>query len=188
MATFPVDRPGKLAPSTTSLKHFSTTSSDRVLRWVLDLDTLPFLSMENFSKTVPAKGGVRDLAMAVQASIAAWCDCKPFEMSSDEMPPMTVSSGSEPSAAWAGAGVGSGEGAATSGSAQEGGYGGQTVNREGDNRNAMVTSRVPQDVGDGSDDDVVARQIREAAMNERDPVLREKLWQEYRNYKRALDR
>jgi len=41
----------------------------------------------------------------------------------------------------------------------------------------------PEDIPSGSDDDVVARQIREAAMNEADPVLREKLWQEYRKYK-----
>lgn len=45
--------------------------------------------------------------------------------------------------------------------------------------------RIPPDVGDGSDDDVVARQLREAAMKEEDPELREKLWQEYRDYKKA---
>ena len=38
-------------------------------------------------------------------------------------------------------------------------------------------------MGDGSDDDIVARQLREAAMSEDDPELREKLWQEYRDYK-----
>lgn len=43
--------------------------------------------------------------------------------------------------------------------------------------------RIPEDVGSGEDDDVVARQIREAALNEDDPVLREKLWEEYRRYK-----
>lgn len=43
--------------------------------------------------------------------------------------------------------------------------------------------RVPPDVGDGDDDDIVARQLREAAMQEEDPVLREKLWDEYRSYK-----
>lgn len=41
----------------------------------------------------------------------------------------------------------------------------------------------PPDVGDGRDDDVVARQIREAAMKEEDPAIREKLWDEYRRYK-----
>ena len=37
---------------------------------------------------------------------------------------------------------------------------------------------------DGSDDDIVARQLREAAQQETDPVLKEKLWQEYEAYKR----
>lgn len=39
---------------------------------------------------------------------------------------------------------------------------------------------IPEDIGDGRNDDIVLRQIREAAMNEQDPVLREKLWDEYR--------
>lgn len=39
---------------------------------------------------------------------------------------------------------------------------------------------------DGSDDDIVARQLREAANRETDPVLREKLWEEYRKYKGGL--
>jgi hypothetical protein len=43
--------------------------------------------------------------------------------------------------------------------------------------------RAPADVGDGSDDDIVARQLREAAMSEEDPELRERLWDEYRKYK-----
>jgi hypothetical protein len=33
------------------------------------------------------------------------------------------------------------------------------------------------------DDDIIARQLREAAMRETDPELREKLWAEYRRYK-----
>ncbi len=45
---------------------------------------------------------------------------------------------------------------------------------------------VPEDVGDGSDDDIVAGQLREAAIAEEDPELREKLWQEYRDYKASL--
>jgi hypothetical protein len=45
---------------------------------------------------------------------------------------------------------------------------------------------VPADVGDGADDDIVARQLREAAMTEEDPELREKLWDEYRRYKASL--
>ena len=43
--------------------------------------------------------------------------------------------------------------------------------------------RIPPDIPSGNDDDIVARQLREAAMNEEDPGLREKLWEEYRKYK-----
>jgi hypothetical protein len=44
---------------------------------------------------------------------------------------------------------------------------------------------IPSDIPDGRDDDIVARQIREAAMKETDPELREALWEEYRRYKRG---
>ncbi|MGB0721907.1 MAG: hypothetical protein ACPGU7_05865 [Gammaproteobacteria bacterium] len=42
---------------------------------------------------------------------------------------------------------------------------------------------IPADIPDGSDDDVVARQLREAAEKEKDPELRKRLWEEYRRYK-----
>jgi hypothetical protein len=45
----------------------------------------------------------------------------------------------------------------------------------------------PADIPDGSDDDVVARQLREAAEKETDPELKAKLWEEYRRYKRGTD-
>jgi len=44
---------------------------------------------------------------------------------------------------------------------------------------------VPADIPDGRDDDIVARQLREAAMKETDPELRERLWEEYRQYKQG---
>lgn len=47
---------------------------------------------------------------------------------------------------------------------------------------AVETFSPPEDIPSGRDDDVVARQLREAAMNEADPELREALWDEYRNY------
>jgi hypothetical protein len=37
----------------------------------------------------------------------------------------------------------------------------------------------------GSDDGVIARQLREAAEKETDPILKEKLWNEYKKYKQA---
>jgi hypothetical protein len=47
----------------------------------------------------------------------------------------------------------------------------------------MAVAAVPPDIPRGNDDDVVARQLREAAVQEPDPVLRAKLWNEYRKYK-----
>jgi hypothetical protein len=47
------------------------------------------------------------------------------------------------------------------------------------------TAATPPDVGDGNDDDIVARQIRKAAESESDPELRRKLWEEYRKYKQG---
>ncbi len=45
---------------------------------------------------------------------------------------------------------------------------------------------VPNDIQNARDDDIVARQLREAATRESDPVLREKLWDEYRKYKKGI--
>ena len=60
-------------------------------------------------------------------------------------------------------------------------------NRQGDYQNRTGgNDNIPADISDGSDDDIVARQLREAAMQEQDPVLREKLWDEYRKYKEGV--
>jgi len=47
-----------------------------------------------------------------------------------------------------------------------------------------IVNAPPDDIPSGDNDDVVARQIREAAMTEQDPELREALWEEYRKYKK----
>jgi hypothetical protein len=54
---------------------------------------------------------------------------------------------------------------------------------EGDIPQQAASFPAPADIPTGDDDDVVARQLREAAMREPDPQLREKLWDEYRKYK-----
>ena len=46
-------------------------------------------------------------------------------------------------------------------------------------------SKVPENIPDARDDDIIARQLREAAMQEEDEELREKLWEEYRRYKKG---
>jgi len=45
-----------------------------------------------------------------------------------------------------------------------------------------------EDIPDGRDDDIVARQLREAAERETDPELKAKLWEEYRDYKKSASR
>ncbi len=54
---------------------------------------------------------------------------------------------------------------------------------DGSAGSSSTAGGIPEDISDGSDDDIVARQIREAAQKEKDPVLKEKLWDEYRKYK-----
>lgn len=48
---------------------------------------------------------------------------------------------------------------------------------------AEGSNRHPKNRYNPKNDDIVARQIREAAESEKDPELREKLWKEYENYK-----
>lgn len=42
---------------------------------------------------------------------------------------------------------------------------------------------IPEDIPLGNDDDIVAQQIREAALNEPDPEIAARLWEDYRKYK-----
>ncbi|MGD8770655.1 MAG: hypothetical protein PVJ06_11500, partial [Desulfobacterales bacterium] len=44
----------------------------------------------------------------------------------------------------------------------------------------------PKNRYDPKDDDIVARQLREAAEEETDPELRKKLWKEYEHYKKNI--
>lgn len=45
-----------------------------------------------------------------------------------------------------------------------------------------IQARLPEDIPDNVGDDIVARQLYEAALAEDDPELRERLWEEYRKY------
>jgi hypothetical protein len=55
--------------------------------------------------------------------------------------------------------------------------------RKGDYEHDTVVASIPPDIPRGDEEDVVARQLREAALQETDPELRQKLWDEYRRYK-----
>ena len=56
-------------------------------------------------------------------------------------------------------------------------------NRTVPNTKSSSQADIPKDIPDAKDDDIVARQLRDAAMREEDAVLKEKLWDEYRKYK-----
>ncbi|MEE2982624.1 MAG: hypothetical protein VX929_04955 [Pseudomonadota bacterium] len=60
------------------------------------------------------------------------------------------------------------------------------VGETGGGRQHIAAAAPPPNISDGRDDDIVARQLREAATKEADPILREKLWEEYRKYKAGL--
>ena len=49
-----------------------------------------------------------------------------------------------------------------------------------------IAQRTPDDIEVLVDDDIIAKQLREAALVEEDPELRERLWEEYRKY-RGID-
>ena len=74
----------------------------------------------------------------------------------------------------------SAETASTSGGEQTDGQGAGPGSRR-----STTSSSAPPGTPDGSDDDVVARQLREAAEKETDPELKKKLWEEYRKYKQG---
>jgi len=87
-----------------------------------------------------------------------------------------------------GVGAGAGSSAAGAGVTEQAGLGttGETTYGEGAGPGSPRSpgkSSAPPGTPDGSDDDVVARQLREAAEKETDPELKKKLWEEYRKYK-----
>ena len=85
-----------------------------------------------------------------------------------------------------GPGGGSSDGAASDGSSAESSgasSGGGGAGNGGPDGASGAAAPLPEDIGDGQGDNIVERQIREAAMRESDPVLREKLWDEYRRVK-----
>ncbi len=61
------------------------------------------------------------------------------------------------------------------------GSGNQSASTAGQDEADIIP--IPEDIDDGQGDDIVLRQIRDAASKEQDPDLREKLWDEYRRIK-----
>jgi hypothetical protein len=63
--------------------------------------------------------------------------------------------------------------------------GGQTASRDSSGKGGEGPKRTDGRRAEYADDDIVARQLREAAENETDPELKEKLWKEYEEYKKS---
>lgn len=63
--------------------------------------------------------------------------------------------------------------------------GSERASNERSGKGGEGPSRTDQRRRDYGDDDIVARQLREAAENETDPELKEKLWKEYEEYKKS---
>jgi hypothetical protein len=60
-----------------------------------------------------------------------------------------------------------------------------TASQDDSRKGGQGSSAEDRGRADTEDDDIVARQLREAAENETDPELKEKLWKEYEEYKKS---
>lgn len=76
-----------------------------------------------------------------------------------------------------------GGGGASGGAGGSGGAAGGGSNPLEGMDDSEIARRTPDDIEVIMDDDIVAKQLREAALAEEDPELRERLWEEYRKYK-----
>lgn len=88
----------------------------------------------------------------------------------------TIGLGEQAAGASSSSGGGSGAGGAAGGGASQAGPLDGMSDQE-------IQARTPDDIEVAAYDDIVARQLREAATAEDDPELRERLWEEYRKYK-----
>ena len=61
----------------------------------------------------------------------------------------------------------------------------ESASRDGIRKGGEGPSTTDQHRTAYEDDDIVARQLREAAENETDPELKAKLWKEYEEYKKS---
>ena len=71
----------------------------------------------------------------------------------------------------------------SAGSAEDVEQGEPTNSSRKDDQDAVDNGKVPEDIPPADNDSVLEAQIRKAAMNEKDPEVRARLWDEYRKYK-----
>ena len=144
-----------------------------------DLDQSLDDSLDDFDSTVAGQGSSDKPA---QIDILSPSGASSIESDSDQRPYETAESIAEGDsdieerAATGPDSDSDGEGAGDGGGQSSG-------NNSSESGEAIVVEPLPDDIDDGQGDDIVLRQIRAAATQESDPVLREKLWDEYRRIK-----
>lgn len=147
-----------------------------------DLDQALDRSLEGFDDSMgsnsPSPGNIDILSPSGNSEIQADSTEIPLETSSDAGD-MAVAEENDSLAERASSGMdGETQDPSASSSAQTNSN--QSAQQQGNTEQSIP---IPEDIGDGQGDNIVLRQIREAAMKERDPVLRDRLWDEYRKIK-----
>lgn len=165
-------------PAATDAEHTEALDA-RLNRSIGEFDDLLLRERERVkaARPLPSEAGTGSSAGAGQASAAAQASAGTQAGAATKMGAGTkagedTQTGPGPSAASTGGRVGSVPKANT-GVAAKGKAGAPRVE--------------PDSIPSGNDDDVVARQLREAAQQESDPELQKKLWEEYRRYKRGTN-
>ena len=147
-----------------------------------DLDQALDRSLEGFDDSMgsnsPSPGNIDILSPSGSSEIQADSTEIPLETSSDPGD-MAVAEENDSLAERASSGM-DGETQEPSASSSAQTSGNQSEQQQGNTEQSIP---IPEDIGDGQGDNIVLRQIREAAMKERDPVLRGRLWDEYRKIK-----
>ncbi len=166
--------------------------------WPQDPDQVLNESMGDFDGTIAGEREVLAKSGGAEAKSAGGREQRDSESVRDAgtgqggMAGLPGSESASGGAAGAAGGAGGGQSgdtadqqAGSQGSQAGGGSGSTSTERSGDknasDRDGANVANIPDDIPiDGSGDDMVAEQIREMAMQEQDPVLREALWEEYR--------
>ncbi|TQV77957.1 hypothetical protein [Denitrobaculum tricleocarpae] len=60
---------------------------------------------------------------------------------------------------------------------------GEPVSRQNESLQSLDNGRIPEDIPPADNDSILEAQIRQAAINEKDPEIKKRLWNEYRKYK-----
>ena len=163
-----------------SLNNFS--EEENVSLSAIDCDNTEFGSTEPiYAETEEEK--IRRLEKELEQALAQFDNCIVEESKSSEE---SGGGGAAASASTTASGENNSESSAEPSSASStSAVSDGDINLEEPNSRQLSSSNgsIPKDVALIDDDDIVATQLRELAMSEEDPNLRDQLWDKYREYK-----